>query len=915
MPPRVALFDSGVGGRAIVLVGSRGVVLASVIGLAGWLFASALVGGEVCAYRDAGHFYYPLFQLVRDYWDAGRAPLWNPYENCGVPLLASGTASAFYPGQLLFQFPLAYAWAFNAYLVLHVLLAAAGAYRLARHWQTDVAGAGLAALSYAFGGCVLFQYCNVVFLVGAAWLPWAIGAIDRVVRQGSFRAAVGLGLCLALMTLGGDPQLAYHTMLLAGLYLLVRRWGVPIAEVRPVRAWHSLAALGLASIVGLGLSAVQVGPSLEFSQRSDRAAFVLPRSILELPGYMARADRPPRDSVDRLPWYAGMIGSFDAPGSHERAIYRYSVPPWRLTEWIWPNVAGKSFPINRRWTTALPAETGVWVPSMYAGLLPAVLAIAGFRLRRTSAAQRWMSWTLVVALLASFGAYGPAWLTREVLSALGWMPAAGDPAAGDSFRLLDGVGGLYWFFNVLLPGYVQFRYPAKWLVVAALAVSMLSGFGWQAWTRGECRPTTVALSIAIGLSVCALVLAVALRGHWDGWLAAAPSDRLFGPLDTRGAWYGLLQSLAHTLIVAALLVFILRPGSSGRASRWAMAAVVVTVVDLAVAQGWMVATVPRSIMNKTSLATTPRAPQEPLADRTVGRMDRCGYWANPAWSESSDPHRLHEIVGWQRDTFWPRYPLTDRLGLAVVAGTMMPLDYRAVLDVVERDQRNARRGAFWNVFSVRTLLMPTAEADQLVAANPTLQPLATFAPPGSPPGSVRMLHNSAAYPRAWLADEIVRYEPIDETNPAEVWSRTSEVFQRLQSGDDSRRLAVVESLDPLKPPPEPVRNDLRSQDLCLIVRDEPHRVDVTVRLDAPRLLVLADSYDPGWNAILSSRQLPIWRTNRTQRGVWLPAGEHRVQFRYQPASYRWGLACSAATCGLLIVGSSVRVIRSRRRRA
>ena len=45
--------------------------------------------------------------------------------------------------------------------------------------------AGLCAVSYAFGGNVLFQYCNVVFLVGAAWLPAALLASDWMLLRRS----------------------------------------------------------------------------------------------------------------------------------------------------------------------------------------------------------------------------------------------------------------------------------------------------------------------------------------------------------------------------------------------------------------------------------------------------------------------------------------------------------------------------------------------------------------------------------------------------------------------------------------------------------------------------------------------------------------------------------------------------------
>ncbi len=183
-----------------------------------WCFGSALFSDRGFAFRDAAHFYYPLFDWVQRQWASGRIPLWNPQENCGMPVLADGTSSVFYPGKLLFALPLGYAWNFKLYTMAHVLLAAGASWMLARRWNASPSAAGLAAVAYAFGGSVLFQYCNVVYLVGAAWLPLALWAADRMLVGRSLHAAWLLAVVLALIVLGGDPQMAYHAGLLAAAY-------------------------------------------------------------------------------------------------------------------------------------------------------------------------------------------------------------------------------------------------------------------------------------------------------------------------------------------------------------------------------------------------------------------------------------------------------------------------------------------------------------------------------------------------------------------------------------------------------------------------------------------------------------------------------------------------------------------------
>ena len=84
-----------------------------------------------------------------------------------------------------------------------------------RCWSSCAPGASAgparasAALSYTFGAPILFQYCNIIYLVGAAWLPLGIHAVDRWVRLGRRWAILELAVVLGMQVLGGDPQSAF----------------------------------------------------------------------------------------------------------------------------------------------------------------------------------------------------------------------------------------------------------------------------------------------------------------------------------------------------------------------------------------------------------------------------------------------------------------------------------------------------------------------------------------------------------------------------------------------------------------------------------------------------------------------------------------------------------------------------------
>ena len=93
-----------------------------------------------------------------------------------------------------------------------------------RSWKTTWAGSAIAAVSYAFGVPILFQYCNVIFLIGAAWLPLGIHAVDRWLRLGQRLGLLELAIVLSMQMLGGDPQAAYLVGLSGFGYALGLAW-------------------------------------------------------------------------------------------------------------------------------------------------------------------------------------------------------------------------------------------------------------------------------------------------------------------------------------------------------------------------------------------------------------------------------------------------------------------------------------------------------------------------------------------------------------------------------------------------------------------------------------------------------------------------------------------------------------------
>ena len=83
----------------------------------------------------------------------------------------------------------------------------------------------------------------------------------------------------------------------------------------------------------------------------------------------------------------------------------------------------------------------------------------------------------------------------------------------------------------------------------------------------------------------------------------------------------------------------------------------------------------------------------------------------------------------------------------------------------------------------------------------------------------------------------------------------------------------------------------------------------------PSLLVLGDSFFPGWTATVDGRDAPIHRVDDLFRGVQLPAGAHTVEFRYRPATFKIGAVVSLLTLLALVATAVVGLRAGRARRS
>jgi hypothetical protein len=163
-----------------------------------------------------------------------------------------------------------------------------------------------------------------------------------------------------------------------------------------------------------------------------------------------------------------------------------------------------------------------------------------------------------------------------------------------------------------------------------------------------------------------------------------------------------------------------------------------------------------------------------------------------------------------------------------------------------------------------------------------------------------VLENPDAVPRGFLVGQTEVVEGDRDT-----WAQL-----RSESFDPSTTALLPEALDR---PVTPLDSGSTAQ--VSLQSYEAPEMTWTIKTDAPRLFVASEIYYPaGWTAYLNGEEVPIHRVDYLLRGVHVPAGEHTLTMRFEPAADRYGTWIAGGTTALVYGGIlGIVGIRVRRR--
>lgn len=869
--------------------------------------------------------FVPWARFVADHFEKqGSIPLWKPTAACGAPMLGNPQTAMLFPPNVIATLLGLPVESHAILALLKMVVAAVGAFVLARRIGTSFVGAVVAGACFGFAGFsmvyLVFPLTNVSCL-----LPWLLLGVERALLRPDGRALAGIAVMAMCQHLGGHPETAFHCQVAVALYAvvraIVRRRSVPDAP------WFKtllVTAAGL--LLGAGLAAVQILPFLEYLQRSD----VLAR----------RAE--------------ATVGSWTAmTGQRLVSVALFNAALVVLV------VAARRAVMQR--------------PRPLLALCAVVSGVILLGLVRDVG-----SWADVRFFLASDW-YGPP---DEYQGAVGYSPANG--AFLGAALPLAFVGLAFWrsrsvarwlALAVAVPALVAYEVPPvstlverlpgfalaendRLLLFTLLGTSLLVSMGFDCLRDRTIGRGRIAIAVLVPLLVALVNHAGAVgktpssyphgvtarlsrAGAMSGWADERPDGRLgvswsgyvCPPTDCQG---GVLLTLDKALPVQLVPV---------PPSRRAQFPQLVNV------QGPCYAFRLELPVSELALGSSVRVltfDEHNHASYVTNWLDQNAWFVHPALRRYMPDSRRP-----LKQTF---YLIVSALLAVVIMGMRGPLlliSQGATLLVI---------GIGLYLFAAPSL--PTLPRDLFYRHTEAIDYLAAQGPQGrfvcgaavplqsevpTYHGLAELVSYDAIYPaltarvaRAALGDASasvpvsdLRYEEGADmrllgmlgvrqvlsdvvmdalgvpdytfgrrffayANPAFL-PRARVVPRSVHEPDDE--VALVRLRDPAFPladtvvlaEPVAVAGHPASQSSVNFELDEPDLIRLAVSSDGAGFLVLADTWFPGWRAFVDGEERPILRANVALRAVALDGGEQVVEFRYQPRSVRIGLGITLAS--------------------
>jgi hypothetical protein len=799
--------------------------------------------------RDLGPYFIP----PRFFWvesiKHGSFPLWNPYQFSGQPFFANPQHALLYPLNGLF-FLLPFDVAFNAIIILHFFLGGLFTYLLLRDFKINATGSLISGLTFMLSGYLLSVHSLLTILLSSIWTPLIMMFFRRAINGRGLKNEIFTAILITISFLGGGIEIVYGNFFVLLIMVIFspfpyansvgdkpRRHKSPfsLSISKFVRSapiyWGRIRSLLVISILFLFLSAVQLFPFVELFHHSIRGNGI----------------------------------------SYQEAT-TWSFAPKDILLFFLPDAYGYFLDMKKYWTVQC------WFKTLYTGGLPFILSLIFFLMphRRTLSSEEkdrteahqdnkmLFLILMIFSIFLSLGAYNP----------------------------------LYPFVFKYIPFFNGIRYPAKFLYIFILLLSVTAGMGFQrlfdlSKEGGGKRIKNLLTTLSLISGLLLLFLALGHRSI-EQYLKLREID--FPQFNYLSA------NLFHTkrfFFYLALFFLLLRTGYEKKWKGWTkLLLILFLITDLFGNMGYYWKEKASDYFQKTEILKTISS------DKGFFRVfSTAKTISQDATILVGDPSFLNTLKEKHYPSMNLLYQLHDLWGADVIRVKRTDDLYRIFVSTpsISATQLIDLYGV---KYITSVTLLEKNHKFELIYAN--LEGLQGKREDLLKENTIKLYKNRSPLPRAWLVKDfkVMDLQKMllmmlqNEFRPGqEVFLEEEPKWISSHAVPFAKGEEATPSQSGRRGPPLRRTNDVGEPlsglpQKAQILTESNNRLDLQVKAPKDCLLVLSDTYYPGWKAFVDGKETKIYRADYTFRAIPLSVGTHQVEFVYDPLSFKLGIGAT-----------------------
>ena len=145
--------------------------------------------------------------------------------------------------------------------------------------------------------------------------------------------------------------------------------------------------------------------------------------------------------------------------------------------------------------------------------------------------------------------------------------------------------------------------------------------------------------------------------------------------------------------------------------------------------------------------------------------------------------------------------------------------------------------------------------------------------------------------------------------------RFADSYQVVKNKDEALKIISSEKFNPqttaVVEGSLPVKNFKPSTNKITLIKDTDEELIFQVKNNKDGLLVIADSFYPGWQALVNGKQTVIYPANINQRAIFVKDGDHQIKLDFLPQSFTIGKKITSFFYLLWFIGLTTTMVVGR----